>query len=443
MKFHRYIVANGPLTDGDIFYTCGALLIENRVIIDMGSYEPLRKKWPDTPVIDVAGRLIVPGFTNFHHHLYSSLATGLQPLGETSTFTGILQNLWWPLDFVLDEESIYYSALYGIMRSIQAGVTSIFDHHSSLGHVKGSLNTISAAFRESGIRGVLCYEMTERGGRDFIMKQLDENLSFWREHKKDTKLQGMLGLHANFTLSEETLHLVKKEKPSYLPIHIHCGESQDDLLFYQNLGYEGPIHRLAALGLLSCDSFLVHCLHLSDYDYAILKDFSPWVITTPESNANNRVGNMDRQKISKFLIGTDGLSDDILSSYRNYVITATHSPEPFEKIEALIWKWPRLVRERYWGFQGVFAIGEPADVAVLDYRPVTTINKNNIIAHLIYGAEQGKAFLSVCDGKILWKDGKFFLLDQEEIFQKAKQAASRLHNRFIRESRKESFPWSK
>ncbi|HCA41079.1 MAG TPA: hypothetical protein DEP01_06025 [Aminobacterium sp.] len=80
---------------------------------------------------------------------------------------------------------------------------------------------------------------------------------------------------------------------------------------------------------------------------------------------------------------------------------------------------------------------------MLDYRPVTTINKNNIIAHLIYGAEQGKAFLSVCDGKILWKDGKFFLLDQEEIFQKAKQAASRLHNRFIRESRKESFPWSK
>ena len=73
----KQIIANGPLTDGDIFYPSGALLIVNGKIAEVATCESMRRKWPDTPVIDVEGRLIVPGMTNFHHHLYSSLAVGL------------------------------------------------------------------------------------------------------------------------------------------------------------------------------------------------------------------------------------------------------------------------------------------------------------------------------------------------------------------------------
>lgn len=437
----KQIIANGPLTDGDIFYPCGAILIEDRKIMEVGSCETLRRKWPDTPVVDVEGRLIIPGLTNFHHHLYSSLATGLTPRGETISFSDILKNLWWPLDFLLDEESIYFSALYGIIRSVQCGVTSIFDHHASLGSDKGSLELIAHAFKEVGIRGVLCFEVSDRAGEEKVNEQIEENIRFWQEHQRDAFIHGMLGLHANFTLSEKTLYKIRELKPKNLPIHIHCGEGEDDLIYCQKLGYKGPVHRLDSFGLLNKDSFLIHCIHLSEEDYKILSNKSPWVVTNPESNANNRVGQMDRQRITKFVIGTDGMSSDIIASLRNYAITSKELPEPFERLERTFWGWPRLIRRNTWGFQGIFAFGEPADITVLDYKPVTPIHESNIMGHLIFGARQGNAFLTMCNGKIIWQNGSFVSLHEEAVFHDIRRVAGKLHKRFS-SGKKEGFPWS-
>lgn len=438
----RQIIANGPLTDGDIFYPSGALLIVNGKIAEVATCESMRRKWPDTPVIDVEGRLIVPGMTNFHHHLYSSLAVGLRPRGETTSFLGILENLWWPLDYLLDEESIYFSALYGILRSIQCGITTIFDHHASLGHIRGSLSLIGRAFREAGIRGVLSFEISDRAGKNTIDQQLEENISFWESHQRDPFLHGMLGLHANFTLSEDTLRKVKEAKPRNLHIHIHCGEGEEDLAYCQQLGYRGPIHRLASFNLLSRDSLLIHCIHLTEDDYAILKNISPWVVTNPESNENNRVGEMNRQRITKFVIGTDGMSPDILASLRNYAITAKDAPEPFERLERTFWGWSRLVKRNTWGFQGVFASDEPADITVLNYKPVTPIHESNIMGHLIHGAQRSHAYLTMCNGNVLWKDGSFTSLNEGLIFNNVRLVSEKLHKRFS-SGKREGFPWWK
>jgi cytosine/adenosine deaminase-related metal-dependent hydrolase len=88
------------------------------------------------------------------------LATGLSPIGPVNNFTQILENLWWHLDKTLDEESIYYSAIYGLMQSIRYGVTTVFDHHASMSSVSGSLSLIENAFRDVGLKGVLCYEIS-------------------------------------------------------------------------------------------------------------------------------------------------------------------------------------------------------------------------------------------------------------------------------------------
>ena len=59
-------------------------------------------------IIDLHGKMNLPGFVCAHTHLYSSLARGMPPPKESPrNFLDILQKVWWRLDCALDEESIY------------------------------------------------------------------------------------------------------------------------------------------------------------------------------------------------------------------------------------------------------------------------------------------------------------------------------------------------
>ena len=73
-----------------------------------------------------------PGLVCAHHHLYSALARGMPaPPRVPTTFTEILELLWWRLDRALDLEMIRWSAMLGAVEALACGTTSIVDHHSS------------------------------------------------------------------------------------------------------------------------------------------------------------------------------------------------------------------------------------------------------------------------------------------------------------------------
>ncbi|RKY58771.1 MAG: hypothetical protein DRP96_07990, partial [Candidatus Neomarinimicrobiota bacterium] len=151
------VLTNATITDGHSFLIeDGAIKMENGKFTFIGKSSELPVDSSET--IDLHGRLVLPGLLNPHHHLYSALATGLAPIGATNNFTQILENLWWHLDKTLDEESVYYSAINGLIQSVRYGVTTVFDHHASMNAVKGSLAIIEKAFRGIGVKGLLCYE---------------------------------------------------------------------------------------------------------------------------------------------------------------------------------------------------------------------------------------------------------------------------------------------
>src|SRR5438093_774707 len=67
---------------------------------------------PGDEVIDLAGKLLLPGLVCAHTHLYSSLARGMPPPKQSpQNFYEILKYVWWRLDRALDEETIYWSAI--------------------------------------------------------------------------------------------------------------------------------------------------------------------------------------------------------------------------------------------------------------------------------------------------------------------------------------------
>jgi len=425
----EWILGHGVVADGaGTFLPDGALHIRDGQIAALAPTAQLRRD--DRPFIDVGGRLVMPGFLNAHQHLYSSLAVGMSPKGPTPDFCHILENMWWPLDAALDRESVYLSALVGLADAARHGVTMLFDHHASMGFVRGSLDLLHRAFRETGLKGTLCFETSERAGPDALAEQMEENLAFAAQAAESSSVKGLFGLHANLTLGNDTLRRIAERKPADLPIHAHCGEDAADLEHCRRAGFAGPVDRLAAFGLLSPRSLLVHAIHLSQRDRELLAEIRPVIVTNPESNANNRVGRMDRRRVPAYVLGTDGMSGDMLATLRAHFLLGRDQEETWTGLQANVFGERYRVQERLFPDTGRFRPGVRADVAVPDYLPATPVSPDNLLAHLIFGVRGGPMFLTLADGNILFRDGRVTFLDEAALRREARVVAGRLRERF-------------
>lgn len=162
----------------------GGVVIEGDKILAVGDIEELRKKYPKAVFKDVQGKIIMPGMINTHMHLYSTFARGMDLKTDKSpkNFVEILEKLWWRLDRTLNEEDIYYSAIYALLDCVKKGITTIFDHHASNNLIDGSLDIITEAVRQTGIRANLSYEISDRDGHKKALEGIRENERFIKKH---------------------------------------------------------------------------------------------------------------------------------------------------------------------------------------------------------------------------------------------------------------------
>ena len=73
-------------------------IISNDKVLPVYIYDELCKTYVNAEIIDAHGGLIMPGFINAHHHIYSALARGLSLPGPAPTnFGEILEGLWFYL----------------------------------------------------------------------------------------------------------------------------------------------------------------------------------------------------------------------------------------------------------------------------------------------------------------------------------------------------------
>ena len=188
----------------------GAVAIQGTKIVRVGDTKELREMYQDAEYIDAKGKVIMPAFINTHEHIYSAMARGLSINGyNPQGFLDILDGQWWTIDRKLTLEQTRYSAIDTMISCIRNGVTTIFDHHASFGHIRESLFTIADAAKELGVRACLCYEISDRDGMDKAKDAVMENAEFIRYAQKDGSdmLAGMMGMHAQFTISDETMEL--------------------------------------------------------------------------------------------------------------------------------------------------------------------------------------------------------------------------------------------
>lgn len=381
-------------------------------------------------VVDLKGRLVLPGFVNAHTHLYSSLSRGMpMPAKAPANFTEILEKIWWKLDVALDEETIYYSALVGAIEAIKCGTTTLVDHHASPSSIKGSLDLIKNALKQVGIRGVLCYEVTDRGGKKKRDEGLEENERFIKGNRTDEHFRGYVGAHAAFTLSDESLHLCGEMAARHnTGVHIHVSEDVSEVKDAEEKYRSTVFDRLSSHNILTRESILAHCVHLTASEFRTSKKKGCWLVHNPRSNMNNRVGYARVDRFGdKLAMGTDGFPSNMLEE-ASFAFHKKRDSRIDENVNyvSLITGGQRLISNVFGKNFGSFDKGATADLLVMNYQEPTPMGKDNLLDHYLFGMQSSMVESVMVGGKWVMKDRKLQGCDQEKIFAKSRQLATKL-----------------
>lgn len=392
-------------------------------------------------VIDAGGRVVTVPLVNFHDHIYSRLAKGLSITGDMNSFQNILKNLWWKLDLDLDLEMVKASAQMAVLESIKNGVTYIFDHHASPNNAEGSLSIIADVIEDAELRGVLCFETSDRNGLALSNKALEENQNFFLNNTNQN-IKALYGLHASFTIEDKTLkHVSEFVQKNDIGIHVHLSEDISDNKLSQSKFGKNPVERFNEFNLLNNKSILAHGIHLSKEDYKILESSGAALAYNLDSNLNNSVGLPDFKRVSNstpVLVGTDGMHANIARSFKQLFLQLRHSGFSFDNAFSFMinsyFNQHSFAKQFFTDFPSL-NIGDRANLIIWDYIPPTPINAENYWGHYLYGVLESQVRTVIQNGNILMQDFNFINIDETFIASKIFEQGNKLFNKFGNESK--------
>jgi putative selenium metabolism protein SsnA len=434
------LITNGHLVTLDKhnrFIKNGSVYIDGNRIVDVGEFDP--GSYAPDRIIDARGSVVMPGLINAHHHLYSTFARGFTPPGPPArNFEENLTKLWWKLDSALKSEDVYYSALLAVMDAAHAGCTTIIDHHASPSCSDGSLDEVERAFRDVGLSGCLCYEVSDRnmGGEG-----IEENERYIRKCRDsdDDQMAAMFGLHALMTLGTKTLERCADIGTALdTGFHVHAAEDEIDVKVTRERYGQSIMERFADFGIPGPKTIFVHGTYLEPAELDLLHSTDSILVNNPESNMNNGL------KVSPVLdmlkhgvtvgVGTDGVSSHLISQARAmYLHQRTSRQDPtlaFAESCDILLKGNRNICNRLLPEpRGALAPGQLADVVIYNYVPFTPLNAETFYGHLLFGLSFSRVRTTIARGGVVVDDGCLPHLDEEAIRAHCAERATAIWSR--------------
>jgi putative selenium metabolism protein SsnA len=432
-------VANPILDDGAVY-------VDGAVIDAVGPSAELLARYPDAPRWDARGLLLMPGQICAHTHFYGAFARGMYiPGPPTKDFPEILERLWWRLDKALDLAGVQHSAEVCLVDAIRHGTTTLIDHHASQRAIDGSLDAIADAVNASGLRAVLCYEVTDRDGPDAAQAGIRENVRFMRAVDQARargatgadRLAATFGLHASLTLSNATLDACAAESERF---HVHVAEHPADE--YDSLGKSGQrvVERLHGFGITGPQSIMAHCIHVDAWELALLRETQTFVTHQPRSNMNNAVGAAAVTTMLRggmpVCLGNDGFSNDMFMEMKvaDLLQKVAHGDPRYlgaDQVMRMAVAHNRALAAQFFDRPvGIVAPGAYADLILLDYYPTTPLTPDNLPWHILFGVSGSHVHSTIAHGQVLMRAREVLTLDEAAITAASRATAAQTWERY-------------
>ncbi|UJF18337.1 putative aminohydrolase SsnA [Vibrio sp. SS-MA-C1-2] len=413
------------------------IVVDNDLIVAVGSN--IAANYPQAQVKDMKGKLVMPGIVCSHNHFYSGLSRGIMAdIKPSPDFISTLKNLWWKVDRSLDEEALYYSGMVCSLEAIRSGTTSVIDHHASPNYIGGSLATLRKSFLDVGLRGMTCFETTDRnGGVAEMQAGVEENIAFAQlidaeKGKVPHLVEAHIGAHAPFTVTNDGLSMLQEAiQATGRGLHIHCAEDLYDVSHSHHHYGQDIVERLDSFGLINNKTLLAHGLFLSDNDIDILNDRDAFLVHNARSNMNNGVGyNHKLTKFKNVALGTDGIGADMFEELKFAFFKHRDANGPLWPDSFLrhLYNGNELLARNFGSQFGRLEAGYKADLTVCDYTSPTPFVADNLPGHFAFALNAGNVNSVMVEGRFVYQDREF-PFDIEPIYAEARKVAKRVWQR--------------
>ena len=429
MTINSILIKNALILSPNTDYkTPQSILIKDDLIAEIAD----EISYDADKVIDAEGKILLPGFINTHTHLSMTLFRGL---ADDLSLDSWLNDHIWPMEANLNGEYCYIGALLGACEMIKSGTTTFSDMYFYM-------EDVAHAVDEAGLRACLSHGMIDFDDEVKRKAEIAENLKLYENcnNMAEGRIKVFLGPHSPYTASEALLKKVREiADEKNIPIHIHVSETQKEI--NDSLEAKGlrPFEYLEKIGFLGSDVVAAHCVWLSDSEIDIIKKHDVKISHNPCSNMKLASGTAPVSKLIEngvcVGIGTDGASSnnnlDLIEELKTASLlqkVSTLDPKVLNSDEAIL--MGTLKGAEVLGLEseiGSVEVGKKADLILIDTNTANmTPQSSTLSSNVIYSANGSNVDTTICNGKILMEDKKILVLDEEEIYAKARLAIKEL-----------------
>lgn len=344
-------------------------------IVARGPLEPAA----DDEVIDLAGKVVMPGLVCGDHPLtraLSQLAAGPRPEDYLQAVARRAR-----FDAALDGEALEVTAAMAALDALCAGTTTLIGRHASPSAVEGSLGRIARALSTVGVRGALSYAVSDRHGPEARERALAETVTFAKAARG--RIRGRVGADASYALSQETLSALAAavaETGTGLTLEL-AEDPVDERLSRERYG-GAPVDRFLEAGLLTPKTLVAHAVHLSWPELSQVIATGAWIVHHAQANMAGQVGYAPAGKFGpRSLLGSEDPGADLFGEARIAALRALDAGQPLNVLRALA-NGHRVASEIFDRPIGPLREGAAADLLVLDYRSPAPLTAESLAAHI-------------------------------------------------------------
>jgi cytosine/adenosine deaminase-related metal-dependent hydrolase len=259
----------GDLPRGDVLIEDGRIAAVDREIS------------ADAEVLDMTGRILIPGFVDTHRHTWEASIRNVAPDATLDDYFVDILDTFAPL---YTPEDVYAANLAGALECLNAGITTLVDWS----HINNTPEHPDAAIRaltETGIRAQYAYGSANTSLADYWFESKiaipgDDVRRIRTEYFSSDSDDGLLTLALatrgpGFCVNDVVTSEWALARELDIPITLHVAMGR-------LAGRFGMVKQLHDLGLLGPDTTYIHCCYLSEEEWRLVADSGGTVSIAPQ-----------------------------------------------------------------------------------------------------------------------------------------------------------------
>ena len=381
-------------------------------------------------VIEGAGKVLLPGMVNTHHHLYQTLFRNVPGASGRKLFDWLvfLYDRW----SGIDEEAVRTSAAIGCCELLLSGATTTSDHLYLF--PKGRARIFGAEIEGAGLAGIRFHpcrgsmSLSRKDGglppdsvvqtETEILDDCQRAIETYHDPSPLSMLRIALAPCSPFSVTQGLMRdTVRLADEHGVLLHTHLAETEDEEAYCLRTLGARPVDAMEGLGWLRDDVWFAHLVHLSDTDIEKLSAAGVGMSHCPSSNMTLGSGIAPVTRLRgtgvNVSLGVDGSASNDTSNMIREVRQAMllqrvrYGADAMTARDALA--LATIGGARVLGREaeiGSIEVGKAADLVAFDITGIPFAGAHSDpVASVVHCAAQG-VDLAIVNGEIRVRDGR-------------------------------------